>query len=260
MRLDRLVYERGQAESRERAKRLILAGQVLVDGRVMDKVGALVAADAEITVRRGLRYVSRGALKLAGAFDAFGICPQGWVAADVGASTGGFTDCLLQRGAERVYAIDVGYGQLHWNLRTDPRVVVMERTNARYLEALPEPIDLVTIDVSFISLRLILPRVKGWLRPGGQVIALVKPQFEAGREQVGKGGVIRDPMVHKRVFQEVLVWAVEHGWRLRGGIRSPIKGPKGNVEFLIWLDAATDEEGLDILELVERISLARHTD
>jgi 23S rRNA (cytidine1920-2'-O)/16S rRNA (cytidine1409-2'-O)-methyltransferase len=172
--------------------------------------------------------------KLEAALIGFGVDVRGWVAADVGASTGGFTDCLLQRGAARVYAIDVGYGQLDWRLRNDPRVVVMERTNARYLEGLPEPVHLVTVDVSFISLRLILPRAVGWLHPHGQVIALVKPQFEAGRRDVGRGGVVRDPAVHRRVLVEVVRAAADLGLTLRGLMVSPLLGPAGNREFLGW--------------------------
>ena len=234
VRLDVLLYERGLAESREKAKRLILAGQVRVAGRLVDKAGATVAADVDLDVREGPKYVSRGGQKLAGALDAFGIDPSGSVAADVGASTGGFTDCLLQRGAARVYAIDVGYGQLHWKLRQDPRVIVMERTNARYLEALPEAVQLVTADVSFISLRLVLPRAQGWLSSEGQCVALIKPQFEAVRRQVGRGGVVRDPRVHRAVLTDLLTWAAGEGWRLHGLVRSCLKGPKGNSEFLVW--------------------------
>jgi 23S rRNA (cytidine1920-2'-O)/16S rRNA (cytidine1409-2'-O)-methyltransferase len=181
------------------------------------------------------RYVSRGGEKLAAALQAFAIEVRGAVCADVGASTGGFTDCLLQAGAARVYAIDVGHGLLHWKLRADPRVVLMERTNARYLERLPEAVDFVSVDVSFISLRLILPAVRRWLKAGGQVVALVKPQFEAGREQVGRKGVVRDVEVHKQVLIRILGTARELGLGARGLIRSPLRGPKGNQEFLLWL-------------------------
>jgi len=235
IRLDVLVHRRGLAASRQKARRLVLAGQVRVDGRVVDKVGAQVDAQAQIEVRGGLPYVSRGGLKMEKALRVFKVCPRGWVAADVGASTGGFTDCLLHNGVTRVYAIDVGYGQLAWKLRQDPRVVVMERTNARYLQSLAEPVDFVTIDVSFISLRLILPRVRGWLSPRGQVIALIKPQFEVGRSLVGKGGVIRDEQAHRAALHGVLQWAIENDWLLLGLTRSPIKGAKGNIEFLAWL-------------------------
>lgn len=233
-RLDLLLVERGLAESRSRAQQLIRAGMVRVGERVVDKPGTSVPVDAEVRVQEKLPYVSRGGLKLAAALDAFRIDVAGKVAADVGASTGGFTDCLLQHGAKRVYAIDVGYGQLAWRLRQDPRVVAMERTNARYLMALPEPIDLVTIDVSFISLRLILPNAVRWLAPAGQIIALIKPQFEAGPKDVGKGGVVRDPEVHRRVLRDVLGFAEARDLSLRGLMVSPLRGPAGNVEFLAW--------------------------
>jgi 23S rRNA (cytidine1920-2'-O)/16S rRNA (cytidine1409-2'-O)-methyltransferase len=253
IRLDLLLYRRGLAESREKAKSLILAGQVWVEGQRVDKAAALVAEEAQVEVRQGLRYVSRGGLKLEHALQAFGLNPAGWVAADVGASTGGFTDCLLQHGAARVYAIDVGYGQLDWRLRQDPRVVVMERTNARYLESLPEAVHLVTVDASFISLRLLLPQVRRWLAEGGQVVALIKPQFEAGREQVGKGGVVRSPAVHRAVLRDLLTWAQENGWQVRGLARSPIKGPKGNVEFLAWLGAEAQGTSLMLEQAIEEV-------
>jgi 23S rRNA (cytidine1920-2'-O)/16S rRNA (cytidine1409-2'-O)-methyltransferase len=226
------MVERGLAASRQQAQRLIMAGQVTVDDQVVDKPGTKIPGDAPIVVDAGQPYVSRGGLKLAAALDAFHLDVDGWVAADVGASTGGFTDCLLQRGAKKVYAIDVGYGQLAWKLRQDARVVARERTNARYLEHLPEPVDLVTIDVSFISLKLIVPPAAGWLRPTGQIVALIKPQFEAGRTQVGKGGVVRDPEVHRAVLIELIGWAHSRWLGLAGLIPSPITGPAGNVEFL----------------------------
>jgi len=231
-RLDLLLVERDLAESCQQAQRLIMAGQVTVDGDMVDKPGTRVPAGADVQVAGAPPYASRGGYKLAAALDAFDLKVDGLVAADVGASTGGFTDCLLQRGAARVYAIDVGYGQLAWKLRQDPRVVVMDRVNARYLERLPEAVDLATLDVSFISLRLILPAVMDWLKPAGQVVALIKPQFEAGREQVAKGGVVRDPAVHRGVLAEVLGWAGAQRLGLMGLIRSPITGPAGNVEFL----------------------------
>ncbi len=251
VRLDVLVHQRGLAASREQAKRLILAGQVFVNGQRADRAGLLVGEEVEIEIRQGLPYVSRGGLKLEKALRTFQIMPTGWVAADVGASTGGFTDCLLQHGVARVYAIDVGYGQLDWRLRQDARVIVMERTNARYLEALPEPVNIVTIDVSFISLRLILPQAQRWLAPDGQVIALVKPQFEAGQEHVGKGGVVRDIRTHRKVLEELLTWAEQQGWTVRGLTRSPIKGPKGNVEFLAWLDRGRDRPSIALEEAIE---------
>lgn len=238
IRLDQLLVARGLCASREQAQRLILSGAVLVNDAPATKSGQQVATEADVRLRETLRYVSRGGEKLEAALVAFGIEPAGWVCADVGASTGGFTDVLLQRGAGRVYAIDVGYGQLHWRLRQDPRVIVLERTNARYLDALPESVALATIDASFISLRLLLPAVRRWLvpaKPGGQIVALVKPQFEAGREQIDKGGVVRDPKIHRRVLNELLVWAEAEGLSPQGLIPSPLLGPKGNREFLLWL-------------------------
>jgi 23S rRNA (cytidine1920-2'-O)/16S rRNA (cytidine1409-2'-O)-methyltransferase len=234
-RLDVLLVTGGLAESRRVAQKLILAGKVFVGENRADKPGMTVAVDAPIRIREQLPFVSRGGSKLRAALDAFALDVVGFVCADVGASTGGFTDCLLQRGAARVYAIDVGYGQLDWKLRQDPRVIVMERTNARYLTFLREPIDLVTIDASFISLRLILPAVMGWLKSDGQVVTLIKPQFEAGREQVGKGGVVRAAAIHAEVLQRVLAWANEHSLTPLGLIRSPVIGPAGNVEFLARL-------------------------
>jgi 23S rRNA (cytidine1920-2'-O)/16S rRNA (cytidine1409-2'-O)-methyltransferase len=235
IRLDNLLVLRGLAESRSQAQSLVLAGQVRVNGQVVSKPGTKVPTEAPIEVRESLPYVSRGGLKLAAALDAFDVPVSGAVCADVGASTGGFTDCLLQRGAARVYAIDVGYGQLAWKLRQDERVVVMERTNARYLDMLPELVQIVTIDVSFISLSLLLPSVVCWLDYGADVVLLVKPQFEAGREQVGKGGVVRDPAVHRQVLEKVAGYATARGLAVCGLIRSPITGPAGNVEFLMHL-------------------------
>jgi 23S rRNA (cytidine1920-2'-O)/16S rRNA (cytidine1409-2'-O)-methyltransferase len=231
-RLDLLLVARELAESRQQAQRLIMAGRVTVDGSLADKPGSRMPVGADIQVTGALPYVSRGGYKLAAALNAFGFDVEGLVAADVGASTGGFTDCLLQRGASRVYALDVGYGQLAWKLQQDPRVVVMDRVNARYLELLPEAVDLATVDVAFISLRLILPAVLRWLKASGQIVALIKPQFEAGRRQVGKGGVVRDRAVHRSVLLEIMRWTGEHGLSLMGLIRSPITGPAGNVEFL----------------------------
>jgi len=236
-----LLVEQGLAESRNQAQRLIMAGKVRTGDRVLDKPGMKIPVTAEVTIQEKPPFVSRGGIKLQAALDAFDVAVADTVVADVGASTGGFTDCLLQHGAARVYAIDVGHGQLAWKLRTDPRVAVMERTNARYLTALPEPIDLATIDVSFISLRLVLPAVIGWLKPGGHIIPLIKPQFEAGRQQVGKGGVVRDKAVHRQALRGVLRWATDHGLYLRGLIRSPITGPAGNIEFLAHLTTDTGQ-------------------
>ncbi|MBN1993020.1 MAG: TlyA family RNA methyltransferase [Anaerolineae bacterium] len=232
-RLDILLTEKGLADSRSKAQALIMAGKVRVDGRPITKAGAQIPLEARLNVEDDLPYASRGGLKLAAALDEFALDPRGTVCTDVGASTGGFTDVLLQRGAARVYAIDVGYGQLAWSLRQDERVVVMERTNARYLETLPEQIDLATIDVSFISLKLIFPAVVKWLQPAGLVVALVKPQFEAGKTQVGKGGVVRDRAVQRQVLEKVLAYAAEAGLIPFGLLPSPITGPAGNQEFLI---------------------------
>ena len=234
-RIDLLLVERGLAASRSEAQRLVMAGQVTAAGRAVTKPGTQVPLDAALGVAEPMPYASRGGFKLAAALDAFEVPVARCVAADVGASTGGFTDCLLQRGAERVYAIDVGYGQLAWTLRQDPRVVVMERTNARHLERLPEPVSVVTVDVSFISLTLILPRVRDWLVAGGVAIPLIKPQFEAGRAQVGKKGVVRNPDVHRQVLRRVLTWAEGNGLPPQGLIHSPITRPAGNVEFLAML-------------------------
>jgi 23S rRNA (cytidine1920-2'-O)/16S rRNA (cytidine1409-2'-O)-methyltransferase len=236
-RLDLLLTERGLAGSREQAQRLIRAGSVRVAGQVADKPGHLFAADAEIAVAERERFVSRGGEKLEAAFREFALAVEGRVAVDVGASTGGFTDCLLQHGAARVYAIDVGHGQLAWRLRSDPRVVVMDGVNARYLkpEALPEPADLAVVDVAFISLTLVLPAVAALVRPGGGMVTLIKPQFEAGRAQVGRGGVVRDPAVHDQVVARVRAFgAAELKLAWEGCCRSPILGPAGNVEFLAY--------------------------
>ena len=234
-RLDALLVQRGLAESRTQAQRMIEAGEVRVAGQVVDKPGTKIEADAEIVVEARAQFASRGGLKLDAALDAFAVEVAERVALDVGASTGGFTDVLLQRGAARVYAVDVGYGQLAWTLRQDPRVVVMDRVNIRYLESLPEPIDVTVIYVSFISLRLVLPVVARLSRPGGDVVALIKPQFEVGKGQVGKGGVVRDPALHRSVLDGTLTWAAATGFAPRGLIRSPIVGPAGNVEFLVHL-------------------------
>lgn len=234
-RLDKLLVDRGLVATRARAKALIMAGEVLVDGERVDKAGTNVALDAELEVVAPMPYVSRGGYKLAGALELFALNVRGLTCADVGACTGGFTDVLLQNGAARVYAIDVGYGQLDWKLRQDERVVVLERTNARYLESLPEPVGFVAIDVSFISLKLILPAVRQWLAPHADVVALIKPQFEAGPEQVGKGGIVRDPAVHRQVLTDLLVWMVEKSMSPQALIASPIRGSDGNVEYLVWL-------------------------
>lgn len=234
-RLDLLMVERGLSESRERARAMILAGDVLVNGATVTRPAALVASGADVTVRKPPPYVSRGGYKLAHALDVFGLSVEGLVVADVGASTGGFTDVLLQRGARRVYAIDVGTNQLAWSLRQDPRVVVMEKTNVRDLEGLPESVDAAVVDVSFISLALVLPSIARLLTPDGWIVALVKPQFEAGRVQVGKGGVVRDVAVHRQVLERVLREGERLGFAVGGCTPSPILGPAGNREFLVWL-------------------------
>jgi len=234
-RLDVLILQRGLAESREKARAIIMAGSVVVGERPALKPGTLVATDADIRVLAGPQYVSRGGDKLAHALDAFALDVGGLTVIDVGASTGGFTDCLLQRGAARVYAVDVGRGQLDWRLRNDPRVVVMEGTNVRYLESLPEKVDLATVDVSFISLEKVLPPVVGVLRSGARIVALVKPQFQSRREEVRRGGVVRDPQVHAAVLGRLMAWCVGRGLRLLGLTTSPLLGPAGNKEFFLLL-------------------------
>jgi 23S rRNA (cytidine1920-2'-O)/16S rRNA (cytidine1409-2'-O)-methyltransferase len=237
-RLDKLLLERGLVTSREAGRARILAGEVLVDDRPMTKAGSLVDTGAAIRFKSGRPpYASRGGFKLAKALQEFHIDARGKTALDVGASTGGFTDCLLQHNAARVYAVDVGYGQLDWQLRNDPRVVVFEKTNIRYLDVgvLPSAVELATIDVSFISLKLVLPAVKALLEPGGEVVALIKPQFEVGKGKVGKGGVVRSAEEHRGVIEEIEGFATGLGFHARGVIESPLMGPKGNKEFLIHL-------------------------
>jgi 23S rRNA (cytidine1920-2'-O)/16S rRNA (cytidine1409-2'-O)-methyltransferase len=234
-RADLLLLERGLAESREQAQTLIMEGLVFTQaGRVL-KASSILADTAELEVRGRLPYVSRGGLKLAHALDSFGLSVDGAVALDVGASTGGFTDCMLQRGAQRVYAVDVGHGQLHHKLRQDPRVVVMEKCNARHPFVLPGPVDLVTMDVSFISLTLVIPSVVTHLKEGHFLVALVKPQFEAERSEVGRGGVIKYPQVHAKVLGRLVTWSVDQGLRVRNLAPSPILGDSGNREFLLLL-------------------------
>ena len=268
-RLDVLLVERGLAESRAKAQAMIMAGQVRVAGQVTLKSAIAISADSVLTVDSGPRFVSRGGEKLDAALKTFGMDVNGLICADVGASTGGFTDCLLQRGAAKAYAIDVGKGILHWKLRNDPRIVVMEETNARFVESLPEQVSLVTIDASFISLKLLLPVVKKWISPSplrpsptgrgeggeGGVIALIKPQFEAGKKDVSRGdGVIRDPEIHKQVLLDVLGFAQQEGFGIRGLIKSPLLGPKGNAEFLVWLDQASAGKGSeDIIPMIDQV-------
>lgn len=256
-RIDVLLVERALAESREKAKALIMSGQVYVSHQKFDKPGDLVSEDAEIEVRgKGLPYVSRGGLKLERAMSEFHISLEKKVCMDIGASTGGFTDCMLQNGAARVYSVDVGYGQLAWSLRTDDRVVNLERTNARYLtrEQIPEEIDFFSVDVSFISLTYILPAVRPLLKQNGQAVCLIKPQFEAGKEKVGKKGVVRDRTVHREVIEKIVDFSLENGFSVLGLAYSPVKGPEGNIEYLIYLQCAeipSAEQLLDPLAIVE---------
>lgn len=242
-RADIILFEQGLAPSREKARAMIMAGEVFANGQPVTKPG--MRFDPETTrldVKVKPRFVSRGGEKLVHALEVFDLDVTNTVCADVGASTGGFTDCLLQAGADKVYAIDVGYGQLDYRLRRDRRVVVLERTNARYLETLPQRVDLVVIDASFISLRLLLPVVKNWLQTQANVIPLIKPQFEAGREDVGKGGVVKDREVHRRVIEDILTFAQEIGYIPAGLTKSPLRGPAGNIEFLAWFQWGQPQE------------------
>lgn len=256
VRLDMLLVERGLADTRSQAQRLVMAGQVRVDGQVVDRPGVSFPNTVELKIDSGPRYVSRGGEKLEAGLATFAVNAAGKVCADVGASTGGFTDCLLQSGAQRVYAIDVGQGILDWKLRQDLRVVVMEGTNARYVQSLPEPIELITVDASFISLKILLPVCSTWFAAqGGEMVALIKPQFEAGRSVVARGkGVVRDPSVHRQVLKEVLSAAVREGYGAAGLIRSPLQGPKGNTEFLAHLVYPNQEAG-DLDALIEKAVL-----
>ena len=240
-RLDVLLTERGLADSRTKAQAIIMSGLVYVDGQKADKPGVSYEESVDIEVRSGsCPYVSRGGLKLEKALRDFGVKPEGYVCSDSGASTGGFTDCLLQQGASKVFAIDVGYGQLDWKIRSDPRVVVMERTNVRYVtpEQLGEPLDLSVVDVSFISLKIVLPVIKTFLKESGQVVCLIKPQFEAGKDKVGKKGVVRDPETHREVLDSFVALATSLDFRILGLTFSPVKGPEGNIEFLGHLTLA----------------------
>lgn len=253
-RLDEIVVERGLAETRARAQAIIMGGGIKVDGSIVTKPGTRVPRQSSIDlVSQPLPYVSRGGLKLAHALREFHIDVTGDIAADIGASTGGFTDVLLQCGASRVYAIDVGYGQLAWTLRNDPRVVVMERTNIRDLGSLPELAAVATVDVSFISLRQVLPHVKILLAPVADVVALVKPQFEAGKGKVGKKGVVRDPAVWREVLAAVLDHAARTGWTVSALTRSPIRGPAGNVEFLVHLSLGHGAPLIDQAAAIDRV-------
>ena len=258
-RLDVLLTERGLLDSRQKAQATIMSGIVFVNGQRVDKVGTAVSNDALIEIRGAtLPYVSRGGLKLEKAMQTFPLTLTGKICADIGASTGGFTDCMLQNGAKKVYAVDVGYGQLDWKLRNDVRVVCMERTNARYLthEEIPEELDFASVDVSFISLKLIFPALYGLLREGGEIACLIKPQFEAGREKVGKKGVVRDPAVHLEVLEHFLIHAKENHFTVLGITYSPIRGPEGNIEYLGFLRKSEEPDAaVDLLAIVE----ASHT-
>lgn len=256
IRLDQLVFERGYTDSRERAKTTIMSGLVFVNGQRVDKPGTAVDPEAALEVRgEAIPFVSRGGFKLDKALKVFPVDPAGRVCIDCGASTGGFTDVLLQHGAAKVYAVDVGYGQLAWKLRTDERVVNLERTNLRYVteEQIPEKLDLAVMDVSFISIRLVLPAVKELLKPDADLICLIKPQFEAGREEVGKKGVVRDDAVHCRVIQEILSFAPGIGLSVMGLDFSPVKGPEGNIEYLCYLkNGAFPSPEIDIDAVVKQ--------
>ena len=259
-RLDVLLVERMFADTRSKAQAIIMSGQVYVNGQKADKPGVSYEETVDIEVRGAVcPYVSRGGLKLEKALRDFGVKPEGYVCSDSGASTGGFTDCLLQQGAKKVYAIDVGYGQLDWKIRSDPRVVVMERTNIRYVtpDQLGEPLDLSVIDVSFISLKIVLPAIKELLKSDGQVLCLIKPQFEAGKEKVGKKGVVRDSTVHQEVLDNFVALADELNFTILGLTFSPVKGPEGNIEFLGHLTLA-DAEGIrpDTQKVVEQAHAA----
>lgn len=255
-RLDFLIFDRGLAESREKAKAIIMAGGVYVNGQKYDKPGTMLPPDAPIEMRAAPPpYVSRGGLKLEKALRVFPIDLKGRTAMDIGASTGGFTDCMLQNGARKVYSIDVGYGQFAWKLRTDPRVVCLERTNVRYLskEQVPEPVDFFCVDVSFISLRLVLPVARNFLKEGGRAVCLIKPQFEAGREKVGKKGVVRDQETHVQVIRQIVGFVLENGFSVLGLTYSPVKGPEGNIEYLLFLQKSLSPSDFspDIERLVE---------
>ena len=251
-RLDRLMVERGLVSSRAQAQTLVMAGQVRINGETAIKPSRLVPLQADIELVSPLPYVSRGGVKLEAALEAFAIDVNAKICADIGACTGGFTDVILQRGAKRVYAIDVGYGQLHWKLRRDPRVVVMERTNVRFLEILPEIVNFVSCDVSFISLKLVLPVVQKWISTDANIVALIKPQFEAGRKDVGKKGVVRDPEIHRQVLVDILEWVIQRNLVPLGLIPSPIKGASGNTEFLLWLSPG-GQAALSIREAVSEV-------
>ncbi|WP_432400771.1 TlyA family RNA methyltransferase [Wukongibacter sp. M2B1] len=261
VRIDTLLVERNFFETREKAKKALMSGIIYVENQIVDKAGTKVDTEANIEIRgKALPYVSRGGLKIEKAIEKYDIDLKDMICMDVGASTGGFTDCMLQNGAKKVFSIDVGYGQLDWKLRQDERVVCMERTNVRYVkpEDIGEEIDFASIDVSFISLKIVLPVVKELVKESGQIIFLIKPQFEAGRKKVGKKGVVRDKSVHKEVIEELLKFAYELGLTVKGVTYSPIKGPKGNIEFLAYVWNEPDQEELDAKDLALKVVERAH--
>jgi 23S rRNA (cytidine1920-2'-O)/16S rRNA (cytidine1409-2'-O)-methyltransferase len=253
------MVEQGCAESREKAKAIIMAGDVFIQNQRYDKPGMLLPKDSQLDVRGGLRYVSRGGLKLEKAMQKFPITLERKTAMDIGASTGGFTDCMLQNGAEKVYSVDVGYGQLAWKLRTDSRVVNLERTNVRYLtsEQVPELVDFFSVDVAFISLRLVLPVARKFLKDGGEAVCLIKPQFEAGKEKVGKKGVVRDPAVHREVIEQITSFVLQNGFSVLGLTYSPVRGPEGNIEYLLYL-RKSDRPVSAALNIAETVEESHH--
>ena len=262
-RLDAFLVEKGYVPSREKAKELIRKGQVYVDGRPVDKPSRKYALDADLSIEiKGdlLSFVSRGGLKLAKAVEAFGLDLTGCVCIDAGASTGGFTDCMLQNGADKVYAVDVGYGQLAWKLREDPRVVVLEKTNVRFLneEIIPELCDFASADLSFISLNKVLPAIWSRMKPEGRMVCLVKPQFEAGREKVGKKGVVRDPEVHREVLRAITAWAGANELTVRGLTYSPVRGPEGNIEYLLYMDKSGQGLADSLEDLIGKVVQESH--
>ena len=254
LRVDVYLVEKNMVDSRSLAQRIVMAGEVIVNGEKISKPSQMIDENASVEIVSGPKFVSRGGEKLEAGLIGFGICDLvGKICVDVGSSTGGFTDCLLQYGAEKVYAIDVGFGILHWKLRNNPKVVVMERTNARNVSSFPELIDLVRIDASFISLKVLLPNIINWLYENSKIIMLIKPQFEAGRKDAAKGaGVIRDINIHRRILQETLEFAVEKGLFIEGLILSPLKGPKGNIEFLAYLSNSNHNDG-EIFQILDMI-------
>lgn len=255
IRVDIYLYEHKMVESRSLAQRLVMAGEVLVNGEKVLKPSQQIDDKAKVEIIQGPKFVSRGGEKLEGGLLTFGLANlKDKICVDVGSSTGGFTDCLLQNGAKKAYAIDVGFGILHWKLRNDPRVMVMERTNARNVTSLPDAIDLVTIDASFISLKVLLPVIKNWLHKESQIVMLIKPQFEAGRKDAAKGaGVIRDTNIHRKILFETLDFAIKNGYRFEGLIISPLKGPKGNIEFLAHLSVSAEDASERIEEAINSI-------